>query len=1365
MAARPALTVDVNAGNHSARRTGEARPKENRVNDQGGFSSEDEEMYERQRQTHANVRYANDARAAEQQEYSLDSQDFDTESSDDENYVREGDEEMMSDEEGDSYDEDEEELSSSPSIPDENIDFDLVYALHNFVATVEGQATVSKGNSLTLLDDSNSYWWLVRVLRTQEVGYIPAENIETPYERLARLNKHRNVDLTSATDDDHNQVPENIITSHLIKSRAAASVSRHSGKLSAMSRRNHGPKPSRASQVDAKHGVQFGEPTYLEHSSYEYSDDEDMDDEDMDDEDMEEDDEEEIDENEDEADYDSESHATGNQAVGAGVVAGAAGVATGAAAATYATTGSDPSRPSDGTEWERRREPEGVQRPGEERAAARQAAEQRMASTTQAPVTENRPNQNSFHPQQMQRSQQQNHGQGPVQAAPSHDARQYLTSPEKNAREAERMSTSTVSSNVSSTGFLPSQVQAGRERATSDASQGSQASIERQSPDSKKEKRSSHRKSRSDEDPTEEKQGKKRSGVFSGLFSRSKDKKERKSGHFSNGSLDADAASEDSSIRQSLTLGGRAVQEKDRAQQEAYHRQFLAESRGDTGRPARPGSLIGTPGSVPMLNVLRVFAGSEVHSGATFKTVLLNDTTTAGDLLRQAAQRFRLGTDMSSYYLTVKLVEGDERVLHADERPLQVFDKLTETLAASARDTPSAIPSVKRSSVGSISSVASNLSLNPAIARLESDFSDDHHVKFYLHHRDFGNDSTFISQGTTSFDSATGGRSREGGYGGAGADDSQHTSLSSSLSADASDPMHSLQNMRFPLRLLIFPSDLPEGLVFDPQTNALIPHKALTARGPAGSTPGEGVPQDYREKILSLPRNITVAEVIEQGLERFGILEGVVEGGDDVEDRSSRRRSKGRIRYGLCVKEAGAVRNLPPNGQVLDAYTKAPQFKPSLSSRRSKHLSTDSSMLLGYYDELSENDPVFILRQMQRTRTARPLSPTENVLASKQEERRQAELDKVAPAPSSRALDEARAATTPAILEQQGMSRQEIIAAQRAAARERRAAVLGSQPNEENGVDVVLDDRSRIRSSRSLGTGQMRYSFIPVSGEERDISAIVEDVLREEKSSMDNLLAPRPTLNGVRSGSATTMDDYVSAPTTPQASSPLSLNEVHANEALDKDDALSRLVRGGQSDSNVEDRIDQVLSRLGRVTPTGAVGQSGQIGGSSSSRETASPISGNTHPSGTTTPTPLSMMTAGAASGAAAGALAHGIRSNAPFGSDTSARSTPRANAGVTAKLLAPPTMTTDRGIQHLYAIADAAARKRPPRRRPVSKIGAVVNSTAHDLQPSVVGLFPPQAPYIEERQIKDAYAPIGRRLNGLEDTLDRLLSDALRTL
>lgn len=60
-----------------------------------------------------------------------------------------------------------------------------------------------KGDSLILLDDTNSYWWLVKVLKTEEVGYIPAENIETPFERLARLNKHRNVGVSGQASTAH----------------------------------------------------------------------------------------------------------------------------------------------------------------------------------------------------------------------------------------------------------------------------------------------------------------------------------------------------------------------------------------------------------------------------------------------------------------------------------------------------------------------------------------------------------------------------------------------------------------------------------------------------------------------------------------------------------------------------------------------------------------------------------------------------------------------------------------------------------------------------------------------------------------------------------------------------------------------------------------------------------------------------------------------------------------------------------------------------------------------------------------------------------------------------------------------------------
>uniref|UniRef100_A0A8H7KFY6 SH3 domain-containing protein n=1 Tax=Bionectria ochroleuca TaxID=29856 RepID=A0A8H7KFY6_BIOOC len=131
-------------------------------------------------------------------------------------------------------------ISSSPSIEDEDIDFDFVYALHTFVATVEGQANATKGDTMVLLDDSNSYWWLVRVVKDSSIGYLPAEHIETPTERLARWNKHRNVDLSAAMLGDNPQ-----------KQKSTLNKIRKRWKT-----------------------VTFTEPTYVDYSDIDYSSDE-----------------------------------------------------------------------------------------------------------------------------------------------------------------------------------------------------------------------------------------------------------------------------------------------------------------------------------------------------------------------------------------------------------------------------------------------------------------------------------------------------------------------------------------------------------------------------------------------------------------------------------------------------------------------------------------------------------------------------------------------------------------------------------------------------------------------------------------------------------------------------------------------------------------------------------------------------------------------------------------------------------------------------------------------------------------------------------------------------------------------------------
>lgn len=303
----------------------------------------------------------------------------------------------------------------------------------------------------------------------------------------------------------------------------------------------------------------------------------------------------------------------------------------------------------------------------------------------------------------------------------------------------------------------------------------------------------------------------------------------------------------------------------------------------------RPGSLVLSPTAdgqgvgVPELSVIRVFAGKNVQTEATFKTVLLNTSTTSADLVRQAIQRFRLpaGEDEADYYLTIKQVEGSSAVLLPDEKPLGVFESLVEAAME--------LPKVKRSSVGSISSVSSNLSMHPAIRKLSmNDFTDDSAVKFYLSKRRNGEqgspaedrDETPVAESTA---------------------DTAESTVSSS--GNVTSERFSSPTYRFVLQLVIYPEDLPDDMVFDTLTEAVVFKNSVRERTP--TTTPSAISQSYRRKVFTFPKNVTVAEVIELGLERFGIVDGVVDGGDEVEDKLTSRRSSTKVRYWLTASVRG----------------------------------------------------------------------------------------------------------------------------------------------------------------------------------------------------------------------------------------------------------------------------------------------------------------------------------------------------------------------------------------------------------------------------------------------------------------------------
>ncbi|KAJ6586805.1 hypothetical protein DFH09DRAFT_235062 [Mycena vulgaris] len=1141
------------------------------------------------------------------------------------NYVSTDDEEhsvLEDDSDGEEHDEymdEDDDGSSSLSIPNESIDFDLVYSLHSFAATVEGQANVVKGDSLFLMDDSNSYWWLVRVLKTQEVGYIPAENIETPFERLARLNKHRNVDLASATQSELQS--DLTLSASRLRSALSASASTSQTNSSSPLPLPNAPRIGNTvpNPLSQKRGLAFSpalsvhryppavwneeewliereerraasmserehDGEYAEYDDVEYGEDDDPEEGEW-----------------DVGGYEAEDRELADEMVMMRRMSEAA-LAKDVSAQQQAMAPPIPMEPDDGMGWD-----DGA-------VAARQAA---GTSPPIAPTSVLA----SLHPggeQFGQTREQTERAQAPPQ-------QQQLRAPRSNERLIPDPAEATETRQVTVTPSLvrdtipddsqerdrererkrlrEEEEEAARKRAKPKAAEPknvapgpgtamgapvSSANIAKPAPNGGGGKLRKERESSIAVEEDKEAK-KKKGGVFGGLFTRKSSKEKDKGKNASIGSeseFSASGRGSEDSTRRPSNGGGSAdglmspttaaamqqqqqqqaaslrnstdpkriqqmqqqrerdqqrdqqgtpqaaasqLRQRDQQQQALYQQQYLNRSPSSppeaqpsyglqsasaymgsgsaSGAPSafhspppsarqRPGSLILTPSSsgdgvgVPDLSVIRVFAGQNLETEATFKTVLLNASTTSADLVRQAVQRFRLeDTDAREYYLTVKQVEGSSAVLRDTERPLGVFEGLVESA-----------PRVKRSSVGSVSSVASNLSMHPAIKKLEmNDFTDDSAVKFYLNRRggdDSRNGSIDGADDTLVAETAEGEPDSASSGGG-----QRFLTVSTLGGMNVQPERFTSPSFRFPLQLVIYPDDLPDDMVFDPLTEAIVFKDTLRERGrPSVTSPG--ISQTSRRKVFVFPKNVTVAEVIEIGLERFGIEEGVVDGGDEVEDKLSKRRSAVRVRYGLAVDiGTGQERELSPSSRVIDAFPRPPTYRTAERHNPNKRRSVDSAQILGTSEDVNPEDPMFILRRATSYRSS-----------TTARHRVSAGLDEIALQKLHR--DSASSAGSdvvgpeepkPRAAASSGLSRQEIIAAQREATRANQRAILSASTNSVRGMDVLLPGNAMIRSARYDTGDKMRYSYVQPDGESYDISDIVEEEWRDSDDNNDVL--------------------------------------------------------------------------------------------------------------------------------------------------------------------------------------------------------------------------------------------------------------------
>ncbi|OMJ28501.1 hypothetical protein AYI69_g2022 [Smittium culicis] len=91
----------------------------------------------------------------------------------------------------DEYDQEIEDLIIESELleSEEKLDFSKHYSIYNLNQCNSGEVSVKRNDSLSIINDTDSDWWLVQVERTQDTGYLQVDNIEilshtVPYDSL-----------------------------------------------------------------------------------------------------------------------------------------------------------------------------------------------------------------------------------------------------------------------------------------------------------------------------------------------------------------------------------------------------------------------------------------------------------------------------------------------------------------------------------------------------------------------------------------------------------------------------------------------------------------------------------------------------------------------------------------------------------------------------------------------------------------------------------------------------------------------------------------------------------------------------------------------------------------------------------------------------------------------------------------------------------------------------------------------------------------------------------------------------------------------------------------------------------------------------
>lgn len=99
-------------------------------------------------------------------------------------------------------------LPLPPRLPPRELDPNRLYALYDFQGPDPLHCNLKRDEPVELINDDDAYWWLVRRCADDKIGFALADILETPGERLARLNCWKNEEAERGVREGTHLVPQ-----------------------------------------------------------------------------------------------------------------------------------------------------------------------------------------------------------------------------------------------------------------------------------------------------------------------------------------------------------------------------------------------------------------------------------------------------------------------------------------------------------------------------------------------------------------------------------------------------------------------------------------------------------------------------------------------------------------------------------------------------------------------------------------------------------------------------------------------------------------------------------------------------------------------------------------------------------------------------------------------------------------------------------------------------------------------------------------------------------------------------------------------------------------------------------------------------